>query len=135
MINLDANLNNQVDGAKVIDVQIGEANRRMMIFSGIAKPEWIINDDDHIYRENVVVNLRKTVLAVEQYTVTVGLASIGNDDTTFLFAADTATIDIDEQSQELLLKVDLASQGERTSIGRFGYQVVTVVTTQTTGIS
>ena len=106
-----------------------------MIFSGIALPQWIVNDDDHIYRETAVVNLRRTVLAVEQATVSVGLASIGNDDTTFLFATDNATLSVDPQSQELLLSVDMALQGEKTSLGRFGYQVVTVVTTQTTGIS
>jgi hypothetical protein len=72
---------------------------------------------------------------VEQATVTVGLASISNDDTVFLIAADTARIDIDPRSQELLLRVALALQGEHTGLNRFGYQVVAVVTTQATGIS
>ena len=93
-----------------------------MIFSGIALPEWSVNDDEHVYHEDVTVNLRRTVLAVEQATVTVGLASIGNDDTVFLIAADTARIDTDPQSQELLLKVALALQGEHTGLNRFGYQ-------------
>lgn len=119
----------------MIEAELGQANRKMMIFSGIALPEWSVNDDGHTYRNNVIVNLRRPVLAVEQATVTVGLSSIGNDDTTFLFAIDRADIDIDPTSQELLINCDLALQGEHTGINRFGYSVVAVVTTQTTGIS
>jgi len=85
--------------------------------------------------ETAEVNLRKTVLAVEQATVTVGLASIGNDDSTFLFATDRAGLDIDPISQELLLNVNMALQGSHTGLARFGYQVAAVVATQTTGIS
>ncbi len=135
MIELDSNINTQVDNPRVIEATLGQSDRKMMIFSGIALPEWSVNDDEHVYHEDVTVNLRRTVLAVEQATVTVGLASIGNDDTVFLIAADTARIDIDPQSQELLLKVALALQGEHTGLNRFGYQVVVIVTTQATGIS
>lgn len=135
MINLDANNPSQVSGARILDVDLGQANRRLMIFSGIAIPQWSVNDDEHTYRESCTVNLRRTVLAVDQATVSIGLASIGNDDTTFLFAADNAGLDIDPVSQELLLKVDMALQGEHTGLARFGYQVVTTVTTQSTGIS
>lgn len=135
MIELDSNINTQVDNPRVIEATLGQSDRKMMIFSGIALPEWSVNDDEHVYHEDVTVNLRRTVLAVEQATVTVGLASIGNDDTVFLIAADTARIDTDPQSQELLLKVALALQGEHTGLNRFGYQVVVVVTTQATGIS
>lgn len=135
MIELDSNNNTQVDHPRVIEATLGQADRKMMIFSGIALPEWSVNDDEHVYREEVTVNLRRTVLAVEQATVTVGLASFSNDDTVFLIAADTAQVDVDPRSQELLLKVALALQGEHTGLNRFGYQVVAVVTTQATGIS
>jgi hypothetical protein len=135
MIELDSNVSTQVDNPRVIEATLGKADRKMMIFSGIALPEWSVNDDEHVYHEDVRINLRRTVLAVEQATVTVGLASISNDDTVFLIAADTAQIDIDPVSQELVLKVALALQGEHTGLNRFGYQVVAVVTTQATGIS
>lgn len=135
MIELDSNINAQVDNARVIEATLGQTDRKLMIFSGIALPEWSVNDDEHVYHEDVIVNLRRTVLAVEQATVTVGLASISNDDTVFLIAADTASIDIKPGSQELILKVALALQGEHTGLNRFGYQVVAVVTTQATGIS
>ena len=135
MITLDSNLNDQVDNARMIEANLGQANRKMLIFSGTACPAWSVNDDGHVYHEEVTVNLRYTVLAVEQATVTVGLASFGNDDTVFLIAADSARVDIDPGGQELLLKVSMALQGEDTGLMRFGYQVVAVVTTQATGIS
>ena len=111
MINLDANNPNQVSSARVIQADLGEANRKMLILSGIAIPQWIVNDDDNTYREIATVNLRTTILAVEQATISIGLASIGNDDSTFLFAADSAGLDIDPVSQELLLTVNMALQG------------------------
>lgn len=135
MIELDSNVNTQVDNPRVIEATLGQADRKMMIFSGIAIPQWSVNDDERIYYEDVIVNLRRTVLAIEQATVTVGLASIGNDETVFLIAADSAQIDINPQSQELILKTKLALQGEHTGVNRFGYQVVVIATTQSTGIS
>jgi hypothetical protein len=135
MILLDANIPDQVDNPRVIEATLGQANRKMMILSGIACPSWRVDDDDNTAHEEVVVNLRRSVLAVEQATVAVGLASFGNDDSTFLIATDSGTIDIDPQSQELLLRVKTALQGDDTGLMRFGYQVVVVVTTQATGIS
>jgi hypothetical protein len=135
MISLDANNPNHVDNPRVIEADLGQPNRKMMIFSGIAMPAWIVNDDDHTYHEDCTVNLRRTVLAVDQGTVAVGPASFGNDETTFLIATDTGHIDVDPASQELLLKVRMALQGEHTGLMRFGYQVVVTVTTQATGIS
>jgi hypothetical protein len=135
MIFLDANNPDHVVNPKVIEAGLFEPNRKMLILSGTAMPNWDVNDDDHTYRETAQVNLRHSVLAVEQATVVVGLASIGNDDTTFLIAADRASLDIDQTSQELLLNVDMALKGEHTGLMRFGYQVVALVTTQQTGIS
>jgi hypothetical protein len=135
MITLDANNPNHVSGKRAIEAELGQPDRKMLIFSGIAIPDFHINDDDHNYSEHVVLNLRRSVLAVEQATVSIGLASIGNDDTTFLIACDTASLDIDPSSQELLLTADLVLRGEGTGLMRFGYQIVTIVTTQATGIS
>jgi hypothetical protein len=135
MIPLDANNPKQVAGASVIEADLGDLNRKLLIFGGTAIPQWVIDDDGNTYRETAVVNLRRTVLAVAQATVSVGLASIGNDDSTFLFAADVASLSIDDTTQELLLTVQMALQGSKTGIGRFSYQVVADVTTQLTGIS
>ncbi len=135
MIVLDANNNDQVAGAKVIEAELGQANKKMMIFSGIARPEWFINDDGHTYFEDVEVNLRRTVLGVEQFSISGGLASITNDTSNFLIATNSFDLDIDQTTQELILKVNLAAQGEVTGIGRFSYQVVAIVDTQAIGIS
>ena len=135
MINLDANNPDQVSNQRVIEADLGQPNTKMLIISGIAIPQWIVDDDGHTAHETAVVNLRTTVLAVEQATISIGLASIGNDDSTFLFAADSTGLDIDSTSQELILSVNMALQGSKTGLDRFGYQVVTVVTTQVTGIS
>ena len=125
----------EVANPKMIESHLDQPNRKLLIFSGTACPGWRVNDDGHTSQEEVTVNLRYTVLAVEQATVTVGLASFGNDDSVFLIAADSAQMDIDSISQELLLKVSIALQGDDTGLMRFGYQAVAVVTTQATGIS
>lgn len=135
MIQLDANNPDHVSGPRVVEVELGQANRRMLILSGIAIPGFSVNDDGQNYHESVTLNLRRPVLAVEQATVAVGLASFGNDDSTFLLACDNATLDLDQTSQELLLRADLVARGDHTGVNRFGYQVVAIVTTQATGIS
>lgn len=135
MIPLDANRIDHVEGARVIEVELGVANQKLLILSGTAIPNFYVNDDGRAYNETAVVNLRRVVLAVEQATVAVGLAGIGNDDTTFRFDTEGATLDIDPSSQELILSVPLAARGENTGLYRFAYQIVTVVTTQKTGIT
>lgn len=135
MIALDVNDPKTVSSPTSITVDLEMPNQKMLICSGIAVPEWSVHDDETIYHETAVVNLRQTVLAVEQATVHVGLASIGNGDTNFQFALDKESLAIDSMSQEMLLNVDMALMGDPSALDRFGYQVVAVVTTQATGIS
>ncbi len=132
---LDSNDPTQVASASKLEIDIGQPNKKMLVFSGIAIPEWDLRDDDSIHRLPATVNLRTTVLAVEQSTVSVGLASIYNGDSDFLFATDSTSLCIDSTSQELILEVDLALLGKPANLSRFGYQVVVIVTTQVTGIS
>jgi hypothetical protein len=135
MISLDANDPNQVASASSITADLGTANRKMLICSGIAIPGFNTFEDDYIAKDTAVVNLRQTVLAVEQATLSVGLASIGNGNTNFEFAIDQVTLQVDPTSQDLLLSVDMALMGNPSALDRFGYQVVAIITTQTTGIS
>jgi hypothetical protein len=132
---LDVNDPNQVDHPSKLEIDIDHAGRKMVIFSGIARPEWEITDDTHLYQETFIVNLRYTVLAVDQATITVGLASIGNNDTDFQFALNTAKLCVDDTSQELMLSVDCSLMGDWSTLNRFGYQIVATVTTQITGIT
>jgi hypothetical protein len=134
-ITLDVNDSNQVASASHIEFDTGVAGQKAVIFSGIAIPSWNLNDDSNIYRQTITVNLRYTVLAIVQATISVGLASIYNDDSAFLFATDTASLAIDNNTQELLLQVDAALTGDPASLNRFGYQIVVIASTQVTGIS
>ena len=131
---LDANDPTQVASASHIEFQTGQPGQKSVILSGIAIPSWNIKDGDNLHQDTVTVNLRYPVLAVMQATITLGLASIYSGGTTFLYASDSATLCVDESSQELLLQVDVALMGDPAHLSRFGYQVVVVVTTQTTGI-
>lgn len=135
MIARDVNDPATVSSARAISVNLGTPDQRMLICSGIAIPEWSVHDDGTIYHETAVINLRQVVLAVEQATISVGLASIGNGNTNFQFALDETALEVDSTTQELLLTVDMALMGDPSALDRFGYQVVAVVTTQTTGIS
>ena len=134
MIMLDVNEPN-VSSATSIVVDVGVPGTKMLVCSGIAIPEWSVHDDGTIYKETAVVNLRQTVLAVEQATVTVGLASIGNGKTNFQFAVDSSGLDVDTDTQNLILTVEMSLMGDPSALDRFGYQVVALITTQTTGIS
>ena len=134
-ITLDVNDSKQVASPGRIEFDTGVSGQKAVVFSGIAIPNWNLNDDSTIFHQTVTVNLRYTVLAVVQATMSLGLASIYNDDSAFLFSTESATLAIDNTTQELLLQVDAALLGDPASLNRFGYQVVVVVTTQVTGIS
>jgi hypothetical protein len=134
MINLDSNDPQQVVSKTELEIDLAQ-NEKMYVLSGIALPEWVLTDDDHDYTQDVYVNLRKSVKDVEQSTVTVGLSSIENSHSSYLFAADEADIQQDPVSQELILHVKCAGRGDVTKFHRFSYQAVVRVTTQVTGIS
>lgn len=135
MIPLDVNNADQVANPMAIVVDLTEPNKQMVICSGIAIPEWSVHDDGTVYHESVTLNLRQTVVNIDQASVVVGLASIGNGKTNNLFSCDVASVSRDATSGELILNVDLALMGDPSALNRFGYQVVATVTTQKTGIS
>ena len=136
MINLDANNPDQIVNPCSIAVDLtGEPGQKTLILSGIARPEWEVTDDGHLYNQTVDINLRQTALAVMDSAVSVGLASIGNHNTTFQFSCDSSDLTFVDNSQELHLIVNLGLRGDWSILNRFGYQVVAIVTTQVTGIS
>ena len=113
----------QVSSPSVFEVLVGEPARQLVILSGIAIPEFWTNHDEEVNRTEIVVHLGVFVAGLDRATAHVGLASIANDETNFLFALDNARVDVDGNG-ELLLHVDAALLGEETLIHRFGYQVV-----------
>jgi hypothetical protein len=134
MIPLDANDANQVASSNVIRTTIATPDEEMVICSGIAIPEWNTFEDDYIAYETAIINLRETVLAIKQATVSVGLASIGNGNTKFEFAINETSLTVDPTTQEMILSVDMALMGNPSALDRFSYQVVARVTKQVTGI-
>jgi hypothetical protein len=106
-----------------------------VIFSGIAVPEWHINDDGKVYRESYTIDLGYPALQVTYVTAAVGLASIYNGGSAFLFATDDWSVSIDPNSQHLMLTVDLACLGAPSNLSRIAYQVVATIVIPETGIS
>jgi hypothetical protein len=116
--------NNQVAGASSFEVVVGAPAQRLVIFSGIAIPEWRVNDDDRAYDNEIIVRLNYHVAMLDHAVTHVGLASIENDETNFLFAMNLGELKQDGQTGELLLHVDAALMGEDTYLHRFSYQIV-----------
>ena len=121
---LNANDPNQVASASAMEVLLGEPAQRLMIFSGIAIPDFWTNHDEEVKQGEIVVRLGVHVATLDGGVVHVGLASIKNDETNFLFALDTARLEVEPATGELLIRVTAAVLGEQTSIHRFGYQAV-----------
>jgi len=121
-MDLDVHNSSQVGNHDVIDVDLGVGGRRLVVISGIACPEWRI-DDDEVHREECRLRLRVPAGAIEHATVHTGLASIGNDDTEYVFATDQSRLEVDDVG-ELVLVTHLAVMGEPSSLNRFSYQVV-----------
>jgi hypothetical protein len=95
--------------------------------SGIAEPDWGVNDDDNLYFEEFLVRLGVFALSIQQVTVTVGLASVANGDSALTWALNQAWASLDSSTGELLLNVKAAALGEHTALSRFGYQIVAIV--------
>ncbi len=133
MSDFDVNDPSRVASPLVIDTDLGIGGRRLIVASGIARPEWEI-DTDEITRGRDTVHLHIPADRVEQATVHIGLASIANDDSEYAFAVDEASLSIDPAG-ELALTVNTAVMGETSSLNRFSYQVVAVVARDVAEIS
>ncbi|TSD93509.1 hypothetical protein FOV72_19810 [Gordonia rubripertincta] len=107
--------------------------REMVIISGIAVPNWKVDHED-VHQEDCVLKLRERVDHLEQWTAHVGLASVSNDDTEWVFAIDRADVAVDDAG-ELVLTTHLALQGEWSALYRFGYQIVCTARRVVTSIS
>lgn len=132
---LDVNDPNQVSSPEVLDVLLGLPQNHLLIFTGIAIPEF--DTDGDLSREQVIVRLGKTVSNPQipfQYSATVGLASIGNADSDYTFATDDVSVVADPRTGELQLLCDIAAQGS-SELHRFSYQASVIVQTAEPAIS
>lgn len=116
----------QVESATQLSADLGVANRHLVVLSGIALIDWMY-DSDATFRGETLVRLGVHVSSLEQASAFVGLASISNDESSFVFSADTATVRLDPDSGELLLHINTALMGEWSFLGRISYQIVATV--------
>src|ERR1700722_6990994 len=110
-----------VTSTAVITADLGAD--QLLVISGIAIPDWNVNDNDNLYQDSVQVRLGVYALSIRTASVDVALCSIANDDSTFTFAVDSATVAAGPTG-ELTLTVDMALMGSHTALSRFSYQVV-----------
>ena len=125
---------NEVASASKIVADLGFGGRRLFVMSGIALTNWKL-DSDELSRGQTQVRLDVFASNLEQWSAFVGLASISNDDTEFVFATDTARVEVDPATGELLLFFDTALLGEWSYLGRVSYQVVVTAVTVTPHIA
>ncbi|GAA3625638.1 hypothetical protein GCM10022223_48510 [Kineosporia mesophila] len=133
-MDLDVLDSGQVTGHMVLRADLGVLGRQLVVLSGIANPGWEV-DGDEVQRDVCRVLLRETAEQLEQATVHVGLSSVANEDTSFVFATDQATLETGPDGL-LVLVTNLAVQGEPSTLQGFSYQVVLtkrVVTTEISG--
>lgn len=127
MITLHTANSNEVASVTSFEVLLGEPAARLIIFSGIAIPERHVNDDEHLYPDEVVVKLGVNVSALVKAVSHIGLASISNAETAFTFATDSGIVEVDPGTGELQLRVQTNLRGEDSYLHRFGYQIVAQV--------
>jgi hypothetical protein len=126
---------NQVSSFQHLEVDTVDPTRKLHIFSGIAIPAFHIDDNDSIHRIPVVIDLNMALPDLQQAAAQVGLASISNEESEFVFAVDNARVDAAGATGALTLTADLALMGDESSLSRFGFQVVVVAGVHATGIS
>lgn len=133
-VRVPPNAPDEVVSAKVIDADLGVGNRRLIVASGIVLVSWRY-DSDETFRGQERVWLDIYARELEQWSAFVGLASIANAESAFVFATDTARVEMNEGSGELSLVIDTALMGEWSALNRLSYQVVATVVRVGTAIT
>ena len=134
MKELDAHDPLQVSSATVLDADLGVGNRHLLVMSGIAIWDWVV-DSENLAQGDVRVNLGVYARNLEHATAFVGLASFSNEESEFVFATDSARVELDAGTGELSLVVHGAVMGEKSALSRFGYQVVATIVRVGTSIT
>jgi hypothetical protein len=117
----------QVVSAEVMDVLLGDPQSHLLIFTGIGLVNF--GSDDGPNRDTARIRLGRTVTQLPadgQFSATVGLASIGNTESDFIFATDKVDIDLDPDGT-LVLTCDLAVQGDESGLNRMSYQLNVII--------
>jgi hypothetical protein len=124
----------QVSSPKMLEVFVGSPPQRMLVFTGIAIPDWDSNGD--LDAESVIVDLNaESNEPNPQFAATVGLASIYNEDSDLVFATDDVAIFTAPKATPsgtklgLFLGCNIAVLGERSVLSRFSYQATVLLNT------
>lgn len=112
----------QVASPTEFEVLVGEPAQRLMIMSGIAIPEFWTNHDEEPSQQEIIVHLGVHVASIDHAVTNIGLASIENDETNFVFAVNSGRLEL--LNGEMVLKVSAVILGEETYLHRFSYQIV-----------
>ncbi len=122
-----------VSSPKMLDIFLGTPLHHLLIYTGIAIPEW--ESQSNVDNEQVQVHLGRpigndgnpfNVTQLVHYTATVGLASIENEDSDFVFATEDVGVSL-TPGGELVLVSNIAVQGEPSQLHRFSYQVNAII--------
>ena len=125
---------NWVTSAEFLEAQMSDPDMRLMIFSGIAAPNINVDDDEDILQGEVIIKLGQSVSAIHKAVAQVGLASIRNDESAFVYATEAVGLERDKTTSELQLRVKTAVLGDESALHRFSYQVVAHVTKEVSQI-
>jgi hypothetical protein len=120
---LDARFKDQVDSRMQIFADL-PGGRSLAVLSGIAMTNWTV-DSDEVNDGSTWVLLGVYGKNMTQRSAFVGLASIANDETAFVFAIDGVEVDFHPSgSGELVLAFKPHLLGEPSHLHRVAYQVV-----------
>jgi hypothetical protein len=117
----DPNQPSGVESPQQLSLAVGTS--RLNVYSGIAVPEWVSTSTDNPETGEIVVRLPGPVSEVAQWSVSVNLASIGNDESDFQFAAGRATVALDDSNGDVMLHVPASLLGSQSYLHRFAYHV------------
>ena len=122
---------NRVASPSNISVYVGNPPRELLIYSGVAIPEWeSLSDLDWA---DVIVTLGPATTPLFSYTSTATLASITNTDSDLVFAVDQTTVVNGPTGLEL--RAHIGVKGEKSLFSRFSYHVQVLTDKLTTTIA
>lgn len=130
---LSANKPDEVSSSKMFDIFLGTPSYHLLVYTGIAIAEW--DSQKCLDSEEVQINLGQPIgddgqpIVIAQlinYTATIGLASISNEDSDFTFSTDNIGLNLTPDG-ELVVIAHISVQGEPSWLHRFSYQVNAII--------
>jgi hypothetical protein len=113
-----------VDNPSHLTVFVGDPPRQLLIFTGVAIPEFASDED--LERDEVQVRLGAITSEQFQWTAQAALASVVADEGDFIFAVDGAFVDTDTDDVKdgvLRLRAPVAVQADSGKLLRISYTV------------